>query len=119
MLGHSGGQVIPTAAGRKAPGRAQNLIKIACQVCIFDGDSCQSGVTFDESNKALRRIRRYMTDKKKGEDCHGENDKVMIGKGSENHNTRAFTAKNVDKNRSADNVEFCQEDIKQVYHKLV
>ena len=42
----------------------------------------------------------------------------MIGKGSVNHNTRAFTAKNVDKNRSADNVEFCQEDIKHVYHKL-
>ena len=42
----------------------------------------------------------------------------MIGKGSVNHNTRAFTAKNVDKNRSAGNVEFCQEDIKQVYHKL-
>ena len=36
---------------------------------------------------------------------------AMIGKGSVNHNTRAFTAKNVDKNRSADNVEFCQEDI--------
>ena len=35
-----------------------------------------------------------------------------------NHNTRAFTAMNVDKNRSADNIEFCQEDIKQVYHKL-
>ena len=45
-------------------------------------------------------------------------DSAMIGKGSVNHNTRAFTAKNVDKNRSADNVEFCQEDIKQVYHKL-
>ena len=43
---------------------------------------------------------------------------AMIGKGSVNHNTRAFTAKNVDKNRSDDNVEFCQEDIKQVYHKL-
>ena len=43
---------------------------------------------------------------------------AMIGKGSVNHNTRAFTAKNVDKNRSADNIEFCQEDIKQVYHKL-
>ena len=43
---------------------------------------------------------------------------AMIGKGSVNHNTRAFTAKNVDKNRSADNVEFCQEDIKQVDHKL-
>ena len=44
---------------------------------------------------------------------------AMIGKGSVNHNTRAFTAKNVDKSRSADNVEFCQEDIKQVYKKLV
>ena len=43
---------------------------------------------------------------------------AMIGKGSVNHNTRAFTAKNVDKNISADNVEFCQEDIKQVYNKL-
>ena len=43
---------------------------------------------------------------------------AMIGKGSVNHNTRAFTAKNIDKNRSADNVEFCQEDIKQVYYKL-
>ena len=47
---------------------------------------------------------------------------AMIGKGSVNHNTRAFTAKNVDKNRSADNVEFCQEDIKQVSyinHKVI
>ena len=43
---------------------------------------------------------------------------AMIGKGSVNHNTRAFTAKNVDKNRSVDNVEFRQEDIKHVYHKL-
>lgn len=43
---------------------------------------------------------------------------AMIGKGSVSHNTRAFTAKNVDKNRRADNMEFCQEDIKQVYHKL-
>lgn len=43
---------------------------------------------------------------------------AMIGKGSVNHNTRAFTAKNIDKNRSVDNVEFRQEDIKQVYHKL-
>lgn len=42
----------------------------------------------------------------------------MIGKGSVNHNTRAFTAKNVDKSRSADNIEFCQEEIKQVYHRL-
>ena len=38
----------------------------------------------------------------------------MVGKGSVNHNTRAFSAKNVDKERSRDNVEFCHEDIKAV-----
>ena len=42
----------------------------------------------------------------------------MVGKGSVNHNTRAFTAKNVDSDRSGANVHFCNEDIKQVYHKL-
>ena len=42
----------------------------------------------------------------------------MVGKGSVNHNTRAFSAKNVDKERSRDNVEFCHSDIKEVYHTL-
>ncbi len=42
----------------------------------------------------------------------------MMGKGSVNHNTRAFSAKNVDKERSRDNVEFCRSDIKEVYHNL-
>ena len=42
----------------------------------------------------------------------------MMGKGSVNHNTRAFSAKNVDKERSQDNVEFCHIDIKTVYHQL-
>ncbi len=42
----------------------------------------------------------------------------MMGKGSVNHNTRAFSAKNVDKERSRDNVEFCPSDIKEVYHNL-
>ena len=42
----------------------------------------------------------------------------MMGKGSVNHNTRAFTAKNVDKKRSRDNVEFCHSDIKEVYLNL-
>jgi len=42
----------------------------------------------------------------------------MMGKGSINHNTRAFSAKNVDEERSKNNVEFCHSDIKQVYHKL-
>ena len=42
----------------------------------------------------------------------------MMGKGSVNHNTRAFSAKNVDKERSEYNVEFCNKDIKKVYHEL-
>ncbi len=42
----------------------------------------------------------------------------MIGKGSVNHNTRTFSAKNVDKERSSENVEFCNADIKTVYHQL-
>lgn len=42
----------------------------------------------------------------------------MMGKGSVNHNTRAFSAKNVDKERSKDNVEFCNRNIKEVYHEL-
>ncbi len=37
----------------------------------------------------------------------------MMGKCSVNHNTRAFSAKNVDKERSRDNVEFCHSDIKR------
>lgn len=41
-----------------------------------------------------------------------------MGKGSVNHNTRAFSAKNVDKERSQDNVEFCHSNIKEVYHNL-
>lgn len=42
----------------------------------------------------------------------------MMGKGSISHNTRAFSAKNMDKERSRYNVEFCHLDIKKVYHEL-
>lgn len=42
----------------------------------------------------------------------------MMGKGSVNHNTRAFSAKNVDRERSVNNVEFCHKSIKKVYHEL-
>ncbi len=42
----------------------------------------------------------------------------MMGKGSVSHNTRTFSAKNVDKARSKYNVEFCHLDIKKVYHEL-
>lgn len=42
----------------------------------------------------------------------------MMGKGSVSHNTRTFSAKNVDKEQSKYNVEFCHLDIKKVYHEL-
>ena len=43
---------------------------------------------------------------------------IMTGKGSLNHNNRKFTAKNVDAGRTENNIVYCDENIKQVYHKL-
>ena len=42
----------------------------------------------------------------------------MMGKGSVNHNSRKFKAENVDAERSHLNVDYCNENIKKVYHKL-
>ena len=42
----------------------------------------------------------------------------MTGKGSVNHNSRKFHAKNTDPERSYLNVEYCNENIKDIYHEL-
>ena len=42
----------------------------------------------------------------------------MVGKGSVNHNSRKFHAKNTDSERSRLNVEYCNQNIKDVYHEL-
>ena len=42
----------------------------------------------------------------------------MTGRGSIRHNNRSFSAANVDRNRSGQNVTFCNEDLKKVYHEL-
>ena len=42
----------------------------------------------------------------------------MVGKGSTRHNSRKFHAKNTDPERSRLNVEYCNENIKDVYHEL-
>ena len=42
----------------------------------------------------------------------------MTGKGSVHHNSRKFHAKNTDPERSYLNVEYCNENIKDVYHEL-
>lgn len=43
---------------------------------------------------------------------------IMTGKGSVNHNDRKFTAENVDKERTQNNITYCNENIRTVYHKL-
>ena len=43
---------------------------------------------------------------------------VMVGRGSVNHNSRKFHAKNTDPERSHLNVTYCHENIKAVYHEL-
>jgi hypothetical protein len=43
---------------------------------------------------------------------------AMVGKGSVNHNSRKFKAKNVDADRSHLNIDYRNEDIKDVYHEL-
>ena len=43
---------------------------------------------------------------------------VEVGKGSTNHNSRKFNAKNTDPERTHLNTDFCNEKIKTVYHEL-
>lgn len=42
----------------------------------------------------------------------------MVGKGSVNHNSRKFKAENVDGSRTHLNIDYCNENIKDVYHEL-
>lgn len=43
---------------------------------------------------------------------------AMVGKGSVNHNSRKFMAENVDPERSHLNIDYCNENIRAVYHEL-
>jgi hypothetical protein len=43
---------------------------------------------------------------------------AMVGKGSVNHNSRKFKAENVDGIRTHLNIDYCNENIKKVYHEL-
>ena len=40
------------------------------------------------------------------------------GQGFVNHNSRKFHAKNTDPKRSHWNVEYCNQDIQEIYHEL-
>ena len=43
---------------------------------------------------------------------------AMVGKGSVNHNSRKFKAENVDPSRTHLNIDYCNDNIKKVYHQL-
>ena len=43
---------------------------------------------------------------------------AMVGKGFVNHNSRKFKAENVDGRRTHLNIDYCNENIKKVYHEL-
>ena len=43
---------------------------------------------------------------------------AMVGKGSVNHNSRKFKAENVNGERSHLNIDYCNENIKDIYHQL-
>lgn len=43
---------------------------------------------------------------------------VMLGKGSVSHNSRKSKAANIDSERTGQNITYCNEPIKEVYHNL-
>ena len=59
----------------------------------------------------------YYPDREKGE-LLKRTISFMTGKGSVNHNTSIYNAKNTDPQRSHWNVEYCNQDIRVVYHEL-
>ena len=111
---------------------AQNLSRMAChslEVAFLIGLPVKSAfallsekVTKPKWKPLLsRRMRHlYVTENRIGEGGYLLERTIsgMMGKGSVSHNTRAFSAKNVDKERSKYNVEFCHMDIKRVYREL-
>ena len=92
--------------------------------CIFDAAGVKSAFALLSAKvtKPVCLSAQNRTDKKRkrkrGVSLLERTISGMMGKGSVNHNTRAFSAKNVDKERSEYNVEFCNKDIKKVYHEL-
>lgn len=42
----------------------------------------------------------------------------MVGRGSLAHNNRSFSAENIDRNRTSDNITYLNEDLQQVYEEM-
>jgi hypothetical protein len=102
---------LSTDSGGKAPyplgeRKEHLLMAVGCQKCFC--------VTFDKSNKtsACAGMEWRMSTIIK------RTISVMLGKGSVNHNDRKFKAANIDAERTSQNITYCNEPIKEVYHDL-
>ena len=109
----SGGNCRPVRRAGKAPGRAQRQL-------LMDGTAVESAFAL-LSAKVTKPCAvsgaDYCPTMEKGE-LLKRTISFMTGKGSVNHNSRKFHAKNTDPERSYLNVEYCNENIKDVYHEL-
>ncbi len=94
--------------------------KTCLQVAFLIGLPVKSAFALlsQKVTKAMRRIRRSLPDKGERGNLLKRTISIMTGKGSVNHNSRKFHAKNTDPERSCLNVEYCNENIKDVYHEL-
>lgn len=101
-----------SCAGRQSPRQGAKAAfdgRYGCQKCFC--------VTFGESNKALWRLKRRLYHLKEDKPIE-RSISGMVGKGSLTHNSRAFKAKNVKEDYTRHNIEYCNENIKAVYHEL-
>ena len=113
------------AAGTAAPSVGRYAVqRTACPrqgaKAAFDGrNGCQKCfcVTFGKSNKTCAVPSADYPSREKGYLLE-RTISFMTGKGSVNHNSRKFHAKNTDPERSYLNVEYCNENVKEVYHEL-
>lgn len=64
------------------------------------------------------KTQKNSAEKRKGERNIGTTISGMMGQGSIRHNNREFTAANVDRERSEQNIVFVNEDLKRTYNNL-
>ena len=75
-------------------------------------------VKFSLNDGALHLIKQNPANAEKEVKCIRRTISVMVGKGSVNHNSRKFKAENVNGERTHLNNDYCNENIKKVYHTL-
>ena len=109
----SGGNCRPVRRTGKAPGRAQRQL-------LMGGTAVESAFALLSAKvtKPMRRIRRRILPTREKGELLKRTISFMTGKGSVNHNSRKFHAKNTNPQRSHWNVEYCNQDIRVVYHEL-